>query len=178
MGPSKALFILFIYKKLFFKSLAYWIVNLKLTRSQDLLIKKTSNLLLNGSLKDFRRISKDSNKASIKYFLNFQTLYNTTYFVYTYIYKYNRVHINTITLMYPENYWVDVVHSSPFFFFFLNFIYVYIYLFIYLWEYIFVLVIKRTWFKCFIFIFGLSKIKETNNYLQFDLSQWKSNSSL
>ena len=143
-----------------------------------MLIKKPSNLLLNGSLKDFRRISKDSNKVSIKYFLNFQTLYITTYFVYTYIYKYNRVHINTITLMYAENYWVDVVHS-PLFFFFFNFIfYIYIYLFIYLWEYIFVLVIKRTWFKCFIFIFGLSKIKETNNYLQFDLSRWKSNSSL
>ena len=161
--PQKHYLFYLFTKKQFFKSLAYWIGNLKLTRSQDLLIKKTSNLLLNGSLKDFRRISKDSNKASIKYFLNFQTLYNTIYFVYTYIYKYNRVHINTITLMYAKNYWVDVVHSP---------------LFIYLWEYIFVLVIKRTWFKCFIFIFGLSKIKETNNYLQFDLSQWKSNSSL
>ena len=176
--PQKRYLFYLFTKKQIFKSLAYWIGNLKLTRSQDLLIKKTSNLLLNGSLKDFHRISKNSNKASIKYFLNFQTLYNTTYFVYTYIFKYNRVHINTITLMYAKNYWVDVVHSSPFFFFFLNFIYVYIYLFIYLWEYIFVLVIKRTWFKCFIFIFGLSKIKETNNYLQFDLSQWKSNSSL
>ena len=67
-------------------------------------IKKTSNLLLNGFLKDFRRISKDSHKISIKYFLNFQTIYITTYFVYTYIYKYNRVHINTITLTYAENY--------------------------------------------------------------------------
>ena len=129
--PQKRYLFYLFTKKQFFKSLAYWIGNLKLTRSQDLLIKKTSNLLLNGSLKDFRRISKDSNKASIKYFLNFQTLYNTTYFVYTYIYKYNRVHINTtyiykynrvhintITLMYPYNYWVDVVHSPPFFFFF------------------------------------------------------------
>ena len=132
--PQKHYLFYLFTKKQFFKSLAYWIGNLKLTRSQDLLIKKTSNLLLNGSLKDFRRISKDSNKASIKYFLNFQTLYNTIYFVYTYIYKYNRVHINTITLMYAKNYWVDVVHS-PLFFFFFNFIicvYIYIYLFIYL----------------------------------------------
>ena len=159
--PQKHYLFYLFTKKQFFKSLAYWIGNLKLTRSQDLLIKKTSNLLLNGSLKDFRRISKDSNKASIKYFLNFQTLYNTIYFVYTYIYKYNRVHINTITLMYAKNYWVDVVHSPLFFFFLILlyvYIYIYIYLFIYLWEYIFVLVIKRTWFKCFIFIFGLSKI--------------------
>ena len=116
-------YFIFSYKKQFFKSLAYWIGNLKLTRIQDLLIKKPSNLLLNGSLKDFGRISKDSHKASIKYFLNFQTLYITTYFVYIYIYKYNRMHINTITLTYAENYWVDIVHSPLFFSFFYLFIY-------------------------------------------------------
>ena len=117
--PQKHYLFYLFTKKQFFKSLAYWIGNLKLTRSQDLLIKKTSNLLLNGSLKDFRRISKDSNKASIKYFLNFQTLYITTYFVYIYIYKYNRMHINTITLTYAENYWVDIVHSPLIFFSFI-----------------------------------------------------------
>ena len=99
-----------------------WLEPLVLLHRQQLLgqsFKFSSTAM--DALKNFRRISKDSHKVSIKYFLNFQTLYNTIYFVYTYIYKYNRVHINTITLMYAKNYWVDVVHSPLLLFSFLFF---------------------------------------------------------